>query len=187
MQSRIQALLPMLTSTSRTERYSPEAHAYTAGPSRDANARFARAPSSSGLVRSRGGAPGISPREQSRGLPQRQDSTMSASESSMMSAASPSAGLDQSARQESIQSDMDYMGMPYRRPGKHRVGESPTPEEYMALPPEAKKKVDNRLSARRSRAKRKGISNTYFFALGLTVCRTCARSYCPDHGAAKHD
>ncbi|KAF8609493.1 hypothetical protein BDV93DRAFT_518305 [Ceratobasidium sp. AG-I] len=155
MQSRIQALLPMLTSTSRTERHPSEALAFVAGSNRDANARFARAPSSSGFVRSRGGAPGISPREHSRGLPQRQDSTMTVSESSMMSGASPSGGLDQSGRQQSIQSDGDFSDMPYRRPGKHRVGESPTPEEYMSLPPEAKKKVDNRLSARRSRAKRK--------------------------------
>lgn len=187
MQSRIQTLLPKLTSTSRAERLSPAAIAYAAGPSRDSNARFARAPSGSGFARSRGGGPGISPGEQPRGLPQRHDSTMTASESSVMSATSPSVGFDHSGRQQSIQSDADYPGMPYRRPGKHRVGESPTPEEYMALPPEAKKKVDNRLSARRSRAKRKGIWHAYFRSVqGLIASRACARPHCSDYRAAKY-
>ncbi|QRV76441.1 bZIP transcription factor [Ceratobasidium sp. AG-Ba] len=157
IQSRIQTLLPLLTSTSRAERSphpGPGPLAYLPSSARDGNARFARAPSNSGHIRHRGGAPHDLP----RGLPQRRDSIMTASESSMISAASPSVGFDQ--RQQSVQSDAPSgfdprTDAPYRRPGKHRVGESPTPEEYMALPPEAKKKVDNRLSARRSRAKRK--------------------------------
>ncbi|KAG8702882.1 hypothetical protein FRC09_004480 [Ceratobasidium sp. 395] len=155
IQSRIQTLLPMLTSTSRTERSLHDPHGYAVASTRDGNARFARAPSSSGLARSRGNAPGSSAHDPPRGIPQRRDSILTASESSMISATSPSVGLDQ--RQHSIQSDTpgEHTDAPYRRPGKHRVGESPTPEEYMALPPEAKKKVDNRLSARRSRAKRK--------------------------------
>ncbi|KAG8747897.1 hypothetical protein FRC10_010516 [Ceratobasidium sp. 414] len=157
IQSRIQTLLPMLTSTSRTGfslLAATDPHAY-ASSSREGNARFARAPSSSGHTRTRGGAPAMSAHDPPRGAPQRRDSLVTASESSMVSAASPSVGLDQ--RHHSIQSDTpgERSDAPYRRPGKHRVGESPTPEEYMALPPEAKKKVDNRLSARRSRAKRK--------------------------------
>ncbi|KAG9127279.1 hypothetical protein FRC07_015037 [Ceratobasidium sp. 392] len=156
IQSRIQTLLPLLTSTSRTERSPHDPHEYAISASRDGNARFARAPSSSGFARSRGGLPTMSAHDPPRGIPQRRDSLVTASESSMVSAASPSVGLDQ--RQQSILSDAPgERDGPYRRPGKHRVGESPTPEEYMALPPEAKKKVDNRLSARRSRAKRKGI------------------------------
>ncbi|KAG8709172.1 hypothetical protein FRC08_018499 [Ceratobasidium sp. 394] len=117
---------------------------------REGNARFARAPSNSGHARTRGSAPAMSAHDLPRGVLQRRDSVVTASESSMLSAASPSV-----QRQQSIQSDAEHTEVPYRRPGKHRVGESPTPEEYMALPPEAKKKVDNRLSARRSRAKRK--------------------------------
>lgn len=155
IQSRFQALLPMLTSTSRTERSSlPDPHAYPTGSARDGNARFARAPSSSTVARNRGGAPPAvsSPREP----PQRRDSVLTASEASFVSTASPSAGQhDHTAQPQGTHAESSLDG-PYRRPGKHRVGESPTPEEYMALPPEAKKKVDNRLSARRSRAKRKG-------------------------------
>ncbi|KAG9103989.1 hypothetical protein FRC06_006428 [Ceratobasidium sp. 370] len=158
IQSRIQTLLPKLTSTSRTELAllaATDPHVYAASSTREGNARFARAPSSSGQARTRGGAPAMSAHDPPRGAPQRRDSVVTASESSMLSAASPSVGFDQ--RQQSIQSDAERTDAPYRRPGKHRVGESPTPEEYMALPPEAKKKVDNRLSARRSRAKRKAL------------------------------
>ncbi|KAH7344543.1 hypothetical protein B0J17DRAFT_635807 [Rhizoctonia solani] len=149
MQSHFQALLPMLTSISSTERASLAEHIH---PARDGNARFARAPSSSGITRHRGGPPLVTT---SRDPPHRRDSILTASESSVVSTASPSAGPNEQSylqRESSVTISPDGT---YRRPGKHRVGESPTPEEYMALPPEAKKKVDNRLSARRSRAKRK--------------------------------
>ncbi|EUC65404.1 bZIP transcription factor [Rhizoctonia solani AG-3 Rhs1AP] len=150
MQSHFQALLPMLTSISSTERASLTEHIYPTASSRDGNARFARAPSSSGVTRHRGGPPPTT----SRDPPQRRDSVLTVSESSFVSTASPSVGPGDHSRhgEPSINSLSD---LPYRRPGKHRIGESPTPEEYMSLPPEAKKKVDNRLSARRSRAKRK--------------------------------
>ncbi|KAF8761475.1 hypothetical protein RHS01_00504 [Rhizoctonia solani] len=133
MQSHFRALLPKLTSISSTERASLAEHAYPTASSRDGNARFARAPSSSGLARHRGGP-----------------STIATSPPP-----SPSVGPNDQLRSHGESSSNHLSDHPYRRPGKHRVGESPTPEEYMALPPEAKKKVDNRLSARRSRAKRK--------------------------------
>ncbi|CUA73821.1 hypothetical protein RSOLAG22IIIB_01338 [Rhizoctonia solani] len=151
MQSHFQALLPMLTSISSTERASLSEHIYPTASSRDGNARFARAPSSSGVTRHRGGPPPTT----SRDPPQRRDSVVTASESSFVSTASPSAGPGDQSRLQPDPSGNSLSELPYRRPGKHRIGESPTPEEYMALPPEAKKKVDNRLSARRSRAKRK--------------------------------
>ncbi|KDN37776.1 hypothetical protein RSAG8_09931, partial [Rhizoctonia solani AG-8 WAC10335] len=147
MQSRFQALLPMLTSISSTERASLAEHIHPAASSRDGNARFARAPSSSGVTRHRGGPPATTSRDPT----QRRDSVVTASESSFVSSTSVGPG-DQSRPQGEHSSSNS---LSYRRPGKHRIGESPTPEEYMSLPPEAKKKVDNRLSARRSRAKRK--------------------------------
>lgn len=153
IQSRFQALLPMLTSPSRTEHTSasvPDSRVYSSGSSRDGNARFARAPSGSGAARNRGSARPApsSPRDP----PERRDSAMTASESSSQ---------DQASQGTQLGTGLPSPGAPYRRPGKHRVGESPSPEEYMALPPEAKKKVDNRLSARRSRAKRKGTYNKF--------------------------
>ncbi|CAE6506098.1 unnamed protein product [Rhizoctonia solani] len=150
MQSHFQALLPMLTSISSTERASLTEHIYPTASSRDGNARFARAPSSSGVTRHRGGPPPTT----SRDPPQRRDSVLTVSESSFVSTASPSVGPGDHSR-HGEPSTNSLSDLPYRRPGKHRIGESPTPEEYMSLPPEAKKKVDNRLSARRSRAKRK--------------------------------
>ncbi|CAE6522241.1 unnamed protein product [Rhizoctonia solani] len=153
MQSHFQALLPMLTSISSTERASLAEHMYPTASSRDGNARFARAPSSSGIARHRGGPPPVTT---SRDPPQRRDSTVTVSESSIVSGASTSVGPNDQLRPQGESSSAGPSSEhPYRRAGKHRVGESPTPEEYMALPPEAKKKVDNRLSARRSRAKRK--------------------------------
>ncbi|KAJ1310990.1 hypothetical protein OPQ81_009499 [Rhizoctonia solani] len=137
---------------SSQERASLAEHIYPTASPRDGNARFARAPSSSGIARHRGGPLALAPRDP----PQRRDSNVTASESSFVSGASLSVGAnDQSRSQGESSSANPSLEHPYRRPGKHRVGESPTPEEYMALPPEAKKKVDNRLSARRSRAKRK--------------------------------
>ncbi|CEL58155.1 hypothetical protein RSOLAG1IB_02900 [Rhizoctonia solani AG-1 IB] len=152
MQSHFQALLPKLTSISSTERASLAEHVYTTA-SRDGNARFARAPSSSGITRHRGGHPTVT--TPPRDPPHRRDSILTASESSFVSAHSPSVGANDHSYSHGESSSNLPLDHPYRRPGKHRVGESPTPEEYMALPPEAKKKVDNRLSARRSRAKRK--------------------------------
>ncbi|KAG8691668.1 hypothetical protein FRC11_013279 [Ceratobasidium sp. 423] len=152
MQSHFQALLPMLTSISSTERASLAEHIYPTASSRGGNARFARAPSSSGIARHRGGPPPVTT---SRDPPQRRDSTVTVSESSIVSGPSTSVGPNDHSRPQDESSPVNLLDLPYRRPGKHRVGESPTPEEYMALPPEAKKKVDNRLSARRSRAKRK--------------------------------
>ncbi|CAE7168729.1 unnamed protein product [Rhizoctonia solani] len=142
---------PSVRCISSTERASLSEHLYPTASSRDGSARFARAPSSSGVTRHRGGPPPAT----SRDPPQRRDSVVTASESSFVSTASPSVGPSDPSRLQGDPSFDPLSDAPYRRPGKHRVGESPTPEEYMALPPEAKKKVDNRLSARRSRAKRK--------------------------------